>query len=227
MQDAAPAPLSPDQSANAALERSLFEVMAVGIETQGYVVLPTALPEPICSSLAAYLAVLERSQFHAAGIGRGAGHGRKAERNQLVRRDHIFWIDEADGESQHWLSWATRLRLYLNRRLLLGLVSFESHFSIYEPGDFYRRHVDAFRGESNRVLSIVVYLNQGWEPGQGGELQLFNPETNAELVSIVPAYGTIVLFLSEEFPHEVLPTQRERFAVAGWYRVNPSGLPAS
>lgn len=219
-----PGLVSPDpHSAEAALEQSLFESMATGIEKQGYVILPAALPEPLCGSLVDYLAALERSQFHPAGTGRG----KKGNRNPFVRRDHIFWIDDAHPESEQWLSWTTRLRLYLNRRLLLGLFSFESHFSIYEPGDFYRRHVDAFKGESNRVLSIVVYLNRGWEPDQGGELQLFEPGTNADLVRIVPAYGTIVLFLSEEFPHEVLPTRRERYAVAGWYRVNTSWKPES
>lgn len=216
--------LSPDpHSAEAALEQSLFEAMATGIEKQGHVTLPAALPEPICGSLVDYLAALERSQFHQAGTGRG----RQTTRNQFLRRDHIYWIDAAHPGSQQWLSWAARLRLYLNRRLLLGLFSFESHFSIYEPGDFYRRHVDAFKDESNRVLSIVVYLNRDWLPDQGGELQLFEPETNAELVRIVPAFGTIALFLSEEFPHEVLPTRCDRYAVAGWYRVNSSWLPES
>lgn len=196
----------------------MFAAIADGIEKQGYVILPAALPESLCANLLHCLAALEQSQFHPAGVGRGAA----ATRNSFVRRDAIHWIQEEQAESQQWLGWAKRLRLYLNRRLFLGLFSFESHFSVYGPGDFYRRHVDAFRGESNRVLSVVVYLNKGWEPGQGGELQLFDPATNTELLKVVPGYGTLVLFLSEEFPHEVLPTQRDRYAVAGWFRVNSS-----
>lgn len=32
-----------------------------------------------------------------------------------------------------------------------------------------------------------------------------------------------MLFLSEEFPHEVLPASRERYSIAGWFRVNGNG----
>lgn len=205
-------------TADYVVELDLFTAIARGIETQGFVVLPAVLPEVLCNSLLNYLAALEPGQFHPAGVGRGAAQ----TRNQLVRRDHIYWIEEEHQGSRQWLEWATRLRLFLNRQLFLGLFSFESHFSIYQAGDFYRKHVDAFKGESNRVLSVVVYLNKGWEPGQGGELQLFKPDSSSELVRIVPSYGTLAVFLSEEFPHEVLPTRRERYAVAGWYRLNSS-----
>ena len=209
---------SPAESAENAAEAGLFDAIAQGIESQGYIIMPAALPEPICTSLLNYLAALEYAEFHPAGVGRG----QEQMRNQFVRRDHIFWIEEEHAGAESWLGWARRLRLHLNRRHFLGLFSFESHFSIYQAGDFYRKHVDAFRGQSNRVLSLVVYLNKGWEPGQGGELQLFDPTTDTKLVKVVPAFGTIVLFLSEEFPHEVLPTQRDRYAVAGWFRVNTS-----
>ncbi|MEJ2425981.1 MAG: 2OG-Fe(II) oxygenase, partial [Candidatus Thiodiazotropha sp.] len=33
-------------------------------------------------------------------------------------------------------------------------------------------------------------------------------------------YGQTVIFLSERFPHEVIPAQRDRYTIAGWYRVN-------
>lgn len=46
----------------------------------------------------------------------------------------------------------------LNRHLLLGLFSFESHFTHYRAGDFYKQHQDAFKGQANRILSLVVYL---------------------------------------------------------------------
>ncbi|MBV1883381.1 MAG: 2OG-Fe(II) oxygenase [Pseudomonadales bacterium] len=32
--------------------------------------------------------------------------------------------------------------------------------------------------------------------------------------------GTLVLFLSETFPHEVLKSQRQRLSLTGWFRVN-------
>jgi hypothetical protein len=30
--------------------------------------------------------------------------------------------------------------------------------------------------------------------------------------------GTLVVFLSDRFPHEVLPARRERLSLAGWFR---------
>lgn len=213
-------------------EDRLFERIASGIEARGYVVLPAALPEAVAASLLDYLTDIltdnDGSRFYAARIGRGSDQ----MRNQFVRRDRIYWIDERHPGSTEWLAWAERLKRYLNRRLFLGLFSFESHFSSYREGDFYRKHRDAFRGECNRVLSLVTYLNKGWEPGQGGELVLFEADSETgidsdqELVTVQPGFATLVVFLSEEFPHEVRATVRERYAVAGWFRVNASGAGA-
>ncbi|HDX9011350.1 TPA: 2OG-Fe(II) oxygenase, partial [Aeromonas dhakensis] len=43
------------------------------------------------------------------------------------------------------------------------------------------------------------------------------------LMDVSPRGGRLVLFLSEEFPHEVLPANQERYSIAGWFRVNGSG----
>ena len=103
------------------------------------------------------------------------------------------------------------------------MFSFESHFSLYGPGDYYKRHKDAFKGEANRVLSLALYLNPGWTADDGGELVLYPSDADAETVEapmrlaaglpaetkVTPLMGTLVLFLSEDFPHEVLPAVRE------------------
>ncbi len=192
----------------------LFELIAQDLLEKGYAYLPSVLPQVITESLLGYLAQLEHSKFHNAGVGRGRGK----IRNRFVRRDRIHWIDEADQAATVWLSWSRQLQTYLNQRLFLGLFSFESHFSHYKAGDFYRRHLDAFKGKSNRVLSLVVYLNRGWEPDHGGELVIYSPLDSSELVRVTPGLGTLVLFLSEEFEHEVLSTNRDRYTVAGWFR---------
>ena len=153
-----------DTTTRPADDEALFESIAAALESQGYVILPAALPPALAASLLDCLAILEQDQFHTAGVGRG----RDQVHNQFVRRNSIHWIEEDDIGSGPWLAWTTRLRLYLNRRLFLGLFSFESHLSLYQVGDFYRKHVDAFKGDSNRILSLVVYLNKGWEPDQGG-----------------------------------------------------------
>jgi len=104
----------------------------------------------------------------------------------------------------------------------MGLFSFESHLAHYGNGDFYKRHYDAFQNQRSRVLSMVVYLNQSWGPDDGGELVLYREDVDQEGIRVTPLMGTVVLFLSEEFPHAVLPAKRDRYSIAGWYRVNGS-----
>lgn len=194
-----------------------FGGIAPALTESGYVVLHGGLPAPVGECLLELRAQNLR-QFYPAGIGRGQEHNR----NPGLRRDRIAWIEETDPLATPWVDWAQQLRLYLNQHLFLGLFSFESHLAIYEPGDFYKTHVDAFRGRSNRRLSLVIYLNHDWQSGQGGELVLYHPQTGVEVQRVLPEFGTLVLFLSEEFPHEVLPATRQRLSVAGWFRVNTS-----
>lgn len=195
----------------------LFESIAVALEQCGYVVLPNALPEEIAQALVTLSQITTHDDFQPADVGRGS----EQSRNQFVRRDQIHWLEPNEPHARLWLDWAQALKNFLNRRLFLGLFSFESHLAHYPPGAFYKKHYDAFRGQSNRVLSVVTYLNRGWEPDQGGELVIYGAD-DSELQKVTPAFGTLVIFLSEEFPHEVLPAVRDRYSVAGWFRVNGS-----
>lgn len=202
----------------AALHDAVFEQIALGLEGKGHVVLPSALPEVLARGLEDYLASLETTRFAAGRLGRG----QQQTRDPQVRSDHIYWIEGEHPGGSAWLGWLDGMMTYLNRRLYLGLFSHESHFSRYPPGAFYGRHLDAFRGASNRLLSMVTYLNRDWLPEQGGELVLHGPDSAGELLRVAPLRGTLVLFLSAEFPHEVLPTQRTRYGVATWFRINAS-----
>jgi SM-20-related protein len=139
-----------------------------------------------------------------------------------VRRDEICWITGKSEAGSQWLEWTNKLQSYLNRHLFLGLFSFESHFAHYATGAFYKRHKDAFKGEANRVLSVVAYLNPDWQINDGGELALYKDELDTDGLKVIPALGTLAIFLSEEFPHEVFPAKRDRYSIAGWYRVNAS-----
>lgn len=196
----------------------LFVKIAADIRDQGYSIRPCAMPVDLVDELYAHQQMLSSQQYRNAGIGRGDDF----LKNDFVRTDEICWINGESAAGQHWLTWAAQLQRFLNHRLFLGLFSFESHFAHYAPGDFYKRHYDAFKGEANRVLSIVVYLNPNWTSVDGGELVLYKEDQDHCGIKVMPMYGTIVAFLSEEFPHEVLPAQRDRYSIAGWFRVNTS-----
>ncbi|MBS0393650.1 MAG: 2OG-Fe(II) oxygenase, partial [Proteobacteria bacterium] len=74
-----------------------------------------------------------------------------------------------------------------------------------------------------RVVSVVLYLNPGWQSGDGGELVL--AADDGEHV-VEPRGGTLLAFLSERFEHEVRPARRERRSLTGWFRRRPPGWPA-
>lgn len=201
---------------------SLFESIANDIASKGYSITPSALPIELSNILMQHITTMPKSQFKSAGIGRAADH----MLNDAVRTDEISWISADSDAGREWLSWALSMQTYLNRRLFLGLFSFESHFAHYGKGDFYKKHKDAFAGEGNRVLTIVVYLNEDWTHEDGGELLIYNnqqstsPIIDDHSVSVTPGFGTVVVFLSEEFPHEVLAATKDRYSIAGWFRLN-------
>ncbi|TPV60917.1 2OG-Fe(II) oxygenase [Aestuariibacter sp. GS-14] len=193
-----------------------FSVIADDIRAKGFSIQHGVLPPGLLDALAVRAQQLHR--YDPAGIGRE----QQFQQNQFVRTDEICWIDGTLPETQEWLTWTTNLKTYLNRHLFLGLFSFESHFAHYPPGSFYKKHYDAFQGEANRVLSVVLYLNSNWAADEGGELVIYSQDNADDTVTVTPLMGTMVIFLSEEFPHEVLPATRDRFSIAGWFRVNNS-----
>ena len=195
-----------------------FAQIADDISSQGFSIQKQALPEPLVAMLADYQQSMHLGEFSHAGIGRE----HRFQEDKTVRKDAICWIDGTSEAGSMWLSWAEALKTYLNRELFMGLFSFESHFAHYAPGAFYKRHLDAFRGQSNRVLSLVTYLNNDWSDTDGGELVIYQQPGDKEGMTVLPQRGTVVVFLSEQFEHEVRPALRNRNSIAGWFRVNSS-----
>ncbi len=191
-----------------------LELIVRGIEQRGYAVCEQFLPDTVTAALLAQIRNLDDSAFRVAGVGRGD----LFRINARIRRDRVCWIEEEGGALTPFFQEIARLQQTLNRCLYLGLFDFECHWAYYPAGGFYRRHVDAFVGQANRRLSAVLYLNPDWQADSGGELVLYGGESEIELIRIPPRQGTLVVFLSEEFPHEVLPTQQPRYSVTGWFR---------
>ncbi len=136
-----------------------------------------------------------------------------------MRGDSIFWIDEshATPAQRCYLEAMKNLQLAFNQALFLGLFELESHFALYPVGTGYHKHLDQFQGDQSRQVSSVLYLNEGWQVEDGGELRLYLDD-KGEYVDITPQGGKLVLFLSGQFFHEVLPARRERMSIAGWFR---------
>jgi SM-20-related protein len=160
-------------------------------------------------------ALRAQGAFYAAGIGSGAG----TRREVAVRSDETRWLEAADATPAQleYLNAAEALRLRLNRELQLGLFQLETHFAFYAPGAFYRRHRDRSPAGRERVISCVLYLNEGWRAEDGGALRLYLGTNASDWRDILPEAGRLVCFQSDRFDHEVLPATRSRWSVTGWF----------
>ncbi|MFV0543001.1 MAG: 2OG-Fe(II) oxygenase [Marinicella pacifica] len=196
-------------------EAQLDEIVSA-LYTVGYVVLERVFDEDYLCCLLKELLARKPAEFHTAGIGRDMDF----QKNHFIRSDRIHWLQGHEGFLSDYQRWAECLRLAVNRRLFLGLFDYECMFAHYPAGAFYKRHLDAFNQGINRRLSTVLYLNPQWGSNDGGELLMYAPDSDELICRVLPCMGTMVLFLSEEFPHEVLPAQRSRYSLTGWFRVN-------
>lgn len=193
-----------------------FDTIAQHLIQSGYIILKNSMPDDMLRALQ-QLAAAEDDTFQIAGIGREQDH----QLNRVVRRDKIKWLDAIHPVEAAYLSHMETLRVELNKRLFLGLFDYESHFAHYPPGAFYKKHLDAFKGQTNRVLTTVCYLNESWKPCDGGDLLIYSMDDQL-IERVAPDAGTLVIFLSDEFPHEVTPALKDRYSIAGWFRVNMS-----
>jgi SM-20-related protein len=192
--------------------------IAAAMHGDGWWVDGAALDRSLCSALWADLHALDTATvLTSAGIGRAATY----QRDPNVRSDRIAWLTPTTPAQRTFLSGLESLRVALNRSLYLGLQSTEAHFARYDAGARYQRHLDSFAGGGSRIVSLVAYLNPGWCSADGGELVLYTPDAAREVIRILPSAGTVVAFLSEEFPHEVRQTTRDRASIAAWLRRAP------
>lgn len=160
-------------------------------------------------------ALAEAERLRPAGISRGMNY-RVEDR---VRGDLITWLD-ADNASPGLLEVHEQfeaLRNELNQAAYLGLDYFEVQIAQYPgAGAGYDRHVDAFPGSANRRVTAILYLNEGWQPEQGGVLRAWLAD--GKVREVEPVAGRLVVFLSDQVPHQVMPTFAPRCAVTAWYR---------
>eukprot|EP00956_Cyclotella_meneghiniana_P009282 scaffold12757_cov67-Cyclotella_meneghiniana.AAC.6 len=104
---------------------------------------------------------------------------------------------------------------------------------------FYGRHFDSSPEDEStcrRKVSLLLYLNdETWDAKKdGGVLRVYLPQKKQQMKiakpksnydvrgeckqqDISPEGGTLVMFDSKSVEHEVLPTQKVRWAVVGWF----------
>jgi len=148
-----------------------------------------------------------------------AGTGNHAILNldKTVRGDNIHWLDRVhnDEYENSFFDLMDRFVKYLNETCYTGINSYEFHYTLYTPGTFYKKHMDRFQNNDSRKFSMIMYLNTGWSPEDGGELCIHHEKG---LQNISPQNGKVVFFKSNELEHEVLMTHKNRMSITGWLK---------
>jgi SM-20-related protein len=169
-------------------------------------------------ALAGHLADNLRRHY-AADTMRSAGTGNTgAAADRAFRGDRIHWLDRHHGDP-HETAFFNRMDAFvrlLNETCYAGINSYEFHYTLYEPGTFYKKHRDQFRTDDSRQFSMVLYLNEGWVEGDGGALRIYHEDDSSQ--SIAPIGGRSVFFRSSDLEHEVLPVHEPRMSITGWLK---------
>lgn len=147
----------------------------------------------------------------------GIGNSEKLSYDGAIRSDSIYWLDKKNNNTfeNEFFTQIEAFILYLNQSCYAGITGYEFHYSFYESGDFYLKHLDQFKNNPSRKYSMISYLNSNWQESDGGELLIHQLDNNQK---ISPTQGKTVFFKSDELVHEVLVTQNTRMSITGWLK---------
>lgn len=153
----------------------------------------------------------------------GVGAGPEKQIRSEIRSDSIIWLEESDPDLavKSWISGMDELSAYIRRELFLSVWTYEGHLARYPGGGFYKPHLDQHADTLARQISIITYLNDDWLDTDGGQLRIYTDlakGVNGPYLDVLPKAGTVVVFRSGEFWHEVLPSKRPRLSLTGWFR---------
>jgi SM-20-related protein len=191
---------------------SAFDLVADGLADNGYAIVDNFLSSTEVDAIL-NIPYFEnyKQHFKKAGIGKSSG----LTINETIRGDSILWLDKATAPASAlvYLNRLQELIQFLNRSLYLSLKDYEVHMTVYPIGSFYKRHLDQFKKDDQRKLSVICYLNKEWVQEQGGQLRIY---THDQSIDVLPTAGRLVCFRSDLLEHEVLPATRERLSLTGW-----------
>lgn len=170
---------------------SKFDRIIRDLTETGLSICDDFVPPIIVSSMAREARTLhQQGEFRHARVGRGASMQLRPE----IRNDRVLWIDTEKPTAIQlpYLLDLETLRREINRSLYLGLFEFEAHFALYPPGASYDIHFDRFIGSLERVVTCILYLNDGWDHQDGGVLKIYEgnePSTLPLPMEVLPVGG--------------------------------------
>jgi SM-20-related protein len=191
---------------------AVFDAVADGLAEHGYAVVNQFLSQQEVD------AILQLDEFQSEGESfkkAGIGNSKSLQIQETVRGDYIQWLDKQQSPAsvKTYLTRLDELVQFLNQALFLSLKDIEAHLTVYPAGSFYKRHLDQFKQDDHRKLSVICYLNNDWKEEHGGQLRMYLPDQSLD---VLPTAGRLVIFRSDQIEHEVLPATRIRLSITGW-----------
>ncbi|MGP5436975.1 2OG-Fe(II) oxygenase [Psychrobacter alimentarius] len=132
-----------------------------------------------------------------------------------IRGDKIRWITENFFAGYYYLQSINALASLFNRSLFAGIRHSEAHYACYPVGFGYQWHSDNPAGRDERVISAVFYLNDDWEPTDGGALEVV--DKHGVHHEVMPVANRLIIFDSD-LRHQVQTAHRQRYSIATWMR---------
>eukprot|EP00760_Papus_ankaliazontas_P028460 PhM_4_TR3724/c0_g1_i1/m.87346/K09592/EGLN, HPH; hypoxia-inducible factor prolyl hydroxylase len=146
---------------------------------------------------------------------------------KTMRSDKIVWFEGSEPVCPLLRRYILYLDVFSHKlcRFLQGCFSKETDWvhggrskamaTVYPPGGtHYVPHYDN-PNKDGRRLTCVFYLNPDWKEGAGGTLRV---KTSGKTVDVAPLCDRLALFWSDRrCPHEVMPSNQNRYAVTVWF----------
>ena len=197
-----------------------MDLLATAVADPGYGVFPKLLTPELQQNL---IQLMDDKVAADTLVRAGVGAGQATQVRSEIRSDSIFWL-EADDLAPTAATWTTAMETlceHFRSQLFLPLCSYEGHLARYPAAGFYKAHLDRHAKTLARQISIITYLNEGWEESDGGQLRLYTDVEkgiSGPFIDVLPKAGTVVIFRSADFWHEVMPSKRPRLSLTGWLR---------
>jgi len=149
-------------------------------------------------------------------------------RQRSIRSDQIAWTDGVNPPCpgiSHLMRVLDSIVLTANRRADGILSQYQisgrtnAMVACYPgAGSHYVTHVDN-PNRDGRCITAIYYLNKDWDiTKDGGALKLYSKYGEGPVAEVEPIFDRMMFFWSDRRnPHEVLPANRDRYAVTVWY----------
>lgn len=151
--------------------------------------------------------------------------------NLISKNNDLYQLHQSEDLANVNLPTVSKLENFLHGQCLAWMqevtgieldYKVSATYSCYKETDYLLCHDDRCE---NRRIAFIIYLNNNWEPDDGGALQLFEVNDCGQPVeavhSIFPKFNSFVFFeVTDKSFHqvaEVLSSDKKRISVNGWF----------